>query len=225
MNKLFTYGCSYTYGNGCLPSDVYHKKYKKKPTDCIWNDIVSKEFNLELKNYGIGRNSNDKIIDSIIRTFDEVNENDVVIIQKTFSHRFDIENRKNKNELDYVNNPLTITPSNEIAFKEAGYDDEESEHIMYTLSYMDCDIIQKRFDNRFNFFKKLFKEKNVKSCIVWDVMEYIDYKKYERISEVTKGKIIDNHWSYSGHKNFANVIIDMIKNPPVEKININKRLI
>lgn len=225
MNKLFTYGCSYTYGNGCLPNDIYCKKYKKKSTDCIWNNIVSNEFNLELKNYGIGRNSNDKIIDSMIRTFDEVGKNDIVIIQKTFSHRFDIENRKNKNQLDYVNNPLTITPSNEIAFKEAGYNDEESEHIMNTLSYMDCDIIQKRFDNRFNFFKKLFKEKNVKSCIIWDVMEYMDYEKYERIVEATNGEIVDHHWSYIGHKNFANAIIDMIKNPPVEKRNRNKTIL
>ena len=29
MNNLFVFGCSYTYGNGTLPHEIYPKKYKK----------------------------------------------------------------------------------------------------------------------------------------------------------------------------------------------------
>lgn len=212
MNKLFTYGCSFTHGNGCLPMDIYSKIYKESEKDIIWPEIVAKKLKLELKNYSIGRNSNDKIIDSMIRTFDEVEENDVVIIQKTFSHRFDIENRNNDNELDYSNNPLTITPYIESAFENAGYSESESIHIMNTLSYMDCDIIKKRYNNRFDFFEKLFNQKMVKKCIVWDVLDYHDYREYERIKDVTMGEIDDAHWSYNGHRKFAQVIIQKIKN-------------
>ena len=215
MNRLFTYGCSFTNGNGCFSYEPYYKKYKKSKSDKIWPKTVAEEFDLELKNYSLCRNSNDKIVDSMIRTFDEVNSGDYVIIQKTFSHRFDIENRLTNKEMDYLNNPVTVTPVPEDMFTSAGYDSIESEHIMNTLTYMDCDIIRKRFDDRFNFFKKLFLSKGVKKCIIWNILDYDN--KFQTIHNATNGKIHDTHWSFEGHRNFANKMIDMINNPMLDK--------
>ena len=66
MNKLFVYGCSYTYGNGALPDEVYTKKYKKSEDDLIWPEIVAKEIGYKLYNYAEGGASNDIIFDNII---------------------------------------------------------------------------------------------------------------------------------------------------------------
>ena len=72
MNKLFVYGCSFTYGNGCLPAEPYAQQYKKSEDDLIWPKIVAKEIGFKLYNYGMGAISNDIIFDNIIETFDDV---------------------------------------------------------------------------------------------------------------------------------------------------------
>ena len=56
MNKLFVYGCSFTYGNGCLPAEPYAQQYKKSEDDLIWPKIVAKEIGFKLYNYGYSYN-------------------------------------------------------------------------------------------------------------------------------------------------------------------------
>jgi hypothetical protein len=103
INTLWTFGDSFTYGNGCLPKNIYAIQYKKSDKDKIWPEIVSTELNFKLKNIGMGMFSNDKIIDSIIQNYEYINKNDIVIIGKTFYHRFDIPNFEN-------NKLITISP-------------------------------------------------------------------------------------------------------------------
>ena len=55
MNKLFVFGCSFTYGNGCLPNEPYFLKYKKSEDDLIWPEIIAKKLNL---NFDIVHNVN-----------------------------------------------------------------------------------------------------------------------------------------------------------------------
>jgi len=68
---------------------------------------------------------------------------------------------------------------------------------------MDSEVNDIRVDNRLNFFRELFLAKKVKRCIVWDIMNHLDKNIYERIQEATNDEIVDAHWSYKGHKTFA----------------------
>jgi hypothetical protein len=215
MNNLFVYGCSYTYGNGSLPHEVYPKKYKKSEDDLIWPEIVAKEIGYKLYNYGMGAISNDIILDNMIETFDMISEGDIVILQKTFTHRFDIAPTRKKNH-PYVRQFLTITPNSEEALKYEKYDSSEIESILYNTWLMDNELNDIRVDNRFNFFKKLFLLKGVKKCIYWDVVKHIDKNVYERIQEATDNKIVDAHWSYSGHREFSKVILNKLYQEPLE---------
>ena len=215
MNNLFVYGCSYTYGNGALPHEVYPKKYKKSEDDLIWPEIVAKEIGYKLYNYGMGAISNDIILDNMIETFDMISEGDIVILQKTFTHRFDIAPTRKKNH-PYVRQFLTITPNSEEALKYEKYDSSEIESILYNTWLMDNELNDIRVDNRFNFFKKLFLLKGVKKCIYWDVVKHIDKNVYERIQEATDNKIVDAHWSYSGHREFSKVILNKLYQEPLE---------
>lgn len=221
MSNLFTYGCSFTHGNGCLSFDSYHKQYKKSEDDLIWPEIVAKELNLTLFNNGMGGFSNDKILDTMIETFDEVQEGDIVIIQKTFTHRFDITYRRQKNE-PYSRQGLTITPHCEEALKYQGYNDEEINSILHTVWLMDGEFNDMRVDTRFNFMKKLFLSKRVQKCIIWDVLNYHDKRVYERIQEATNGEVVDAHWSYKGHRTFANVMLNKIKEEPLEIVTVKR---
>ena len=226
MSKLWVFGDSFTAGNGCLHNEEY-TKYKESDDDLIWPEILAKNLNLELVNKGMGLYSNDKIIDSIIEAFDNIQHNDIVIIQKSFVHRFDI-----PNEIDNV--LLTIAPnskhmlnwySNNTNMKKK-YNKFEMKAIEYIAVAMDNKLIQERQNKRFNFLEKLIKNKGVKKCFVWDIIEAIqpDNLKYETIFKATNGKINDGHWSYKGHKDFAEYIIEQIEEEKII-IKLVKKLI
>jgi predicted unusual protein kinase regulating ubiquinone biosynthesis (AarF/ABC1/UbiB family) len=206
MNKLFVFGCSFTHGNGCLPNETYAAKYKKSEDDLIWPEIIAKKLNLKLYNFGMGGFGNDLIMDSMMENFDLITEGDVVIIQKTFSHRFDV-CTKNQNNVDIWQ---TITPQSEHILKEKGYSKNEIISLLQTLSIIDSDLHNQRWIERFEFFKKIIEGKKVKKCILWDIEDGYHIK-YEIIRDVDN-MINDSHWSYKGHKMFAEEMLEKINN-------------
>jgi hypothetical protein len=203
MKTLFVFGCSYTEGNGCYPHEEYCKKYKKHETDLMWPIIVANKLNCKLVNLGLGGASNDKILDRIMINFDNINEGDIVIIEKTFTHRFDF---PLSNKLE------TITPFSQDTLKERhGYTPQEIEHLTFVGTQLDSTLISYRQNYRFDFLgSQLMKLKNIENYILWEVTDY--HVNMERIFDETKGEINDMHWSFSGHKNFASIILEKLSN-------------
>jgi hypothetical protein len=207
MNNLFVFGCSFTEGNGCHLHEPYAKKYKKSEDDLIWPEYVAKKLNLNLHNFGRGLTGNDRIIDSIIDNYNKITEGDIVILQKSFSHRFDVSNT-NQYGIDCWQ---TITPTSLDSLKEIGYYDDDILSLTKTLSIIDSDLNNQRWIRRFNFFKKiLISDKKVKACIFWD-LESGYHVRLKKIVEVDPN-INDGHWSYEGHREFANEILEKLKN-------------
>jgi hypothetical protein len=206
MNKLIVFGCSFTCGNGCLSHDPYFLKYKKSEDDLIWPERLAKKLNLKLFNFGMGGIGNDYIIDSIIHNFELIGKDDIVIIQKTFSHRFDI-CEKAEDGTQYWK---TVTPASELHLKEKGYAENEIAPLMHTLSIIDSDLNNNRWIERIQFFKKIIETyKKVKCCIVWDLEDGYQ-NKWERINHVD-AEINDGHWSFEGHRLFYEEILQKIK--------------
>jgi len=191
MSTLWTFGDSFTAGNGCLFNDEYTSKYKKSEKDKIWNDIIASEFSLKLKNLGLGLYSNDKIIDSVIKSYNLINQNDIVIIGITFYNRFDI---------PYNNELITLSPTN--------LPDDNNELLKEIIIFMDSDLLKQRQLARIFFLKNLLEQKGVK-CLIWEVET--QWIKYQNIKNDSCGEINDLHWSYNGHKEFATYIIEQIK--------------
>jgi hypothetical protein len=192
MNKLWTFGDSFTAGNGCLNTDPFSIEYKQNENDLIWTEIVSKSLDYNLVNCGVGLYSNDKIIDSIIENYHFINKNDIVIIGTTFYSRFDV---------PYNNTLITLSPTN--------LPENDNKLLYEMIVIMDNELLKKRQLNRIIFFKDILKRKGVK-CLLWEVETQWD--KYESIKEASFNKIIDLHWSYKGHALFSNYIINRIKN-------------
>ena len=198
MNKLYVFGDSFTKGCGCLIDDEYSIKYKRSD-DKIWCEIISEKLNMDLINHGVGLNSNDKIIDSIIKEFDLFDDSDVILIQKTFSHRFDIPDIENRLL-------ITISPTQEnlIDFHSKNYTKNytknEIAHINYISILFDSNLYVERQNLRFDFLKKMIESKKVK-CLIWNINDYFHI---DRIIDSTKGEINDFHWSFDGHKEVAN---------------------
>ena len=100
MDKLWTFGDSFTEGHGCKSIQVpyYYKKFKdyidinKK----IWPELLSDSLKLELVNLGKNGISNEWIADTIIANIKNISTNDMVILQTSTAGRYDFPFKKEK---------------------------------------------------------------------------------------------------------------------------------
>jgi hypothetical protein len=203
MNNLFVFGCSFTYGSGCLSGEPYTLKYKKSEDDLIWPEILAKELNLKLYNFGQPGASNGRIIDNIIEKFELIQKNDVVIIQKTFPYRFEAALIR-----DTVHHTLfTITPHTYDLLLKEGYSKEEANALCMVSVINNNLAFSKKTEKLFDFIKKSILNKGAHKCMIWDWMDY-EYK-YQIIQQADK-TINDAHWSYEGHSMFANELLEKL---------------
>jgi hypothetical protein len=137
-----------------------------------------------------------------------INENDIIILQKSFNHRFDIPDFNNKRLFTIAPNPENLLNNFYLTENEEKYSKNEIEHLNYVTTLMDGELISQRHDIRFNFIKKILIEYKKTKCIIWDMPPIGD--KYETITEATNGEIIDNHWSFKGCKDFSKYILDKL---------------
>ena len=207
-NNLFVYGCSYTRCFECNEDHIYKQKYKKSEDDTGWPDIIAKKFDLNLYNYGAGLNSNDKIFDSIINSFSLIKENDIVIIERTFNHRYDIPDLDNKQLITMAPNPENLLRGFWPTDSDKAYTKKEIEHLTYMSVLMESDLLRERYKKRFEFIQKvLIDYKKVKKCIVWD-LETVPL--INSIYVATNGLVEDHHWSFQGCKDFSELILEQL---------------
>ncbi len=88
MGTLWTFGDSFTAGDGCVHNlgirdggFKYYNEYKESDSN-IWPNILGKTIGFDTKNIGKSGASNDYIIDSIIDNFNDIQSDDIVIIEK-----------------------------------------------------------------------------------------------------------------------------------------------
>ncbi len=218
MNNLWTFGCSFTHGDGTLEHDLYNQKYKLKSDDLSWNHLLSRKINYDLKNRGLPGVSNDTIIDTIIKNWEFVSAGDVVIIGKTWSHRFDFPKENNSREVKSI---VYRGGEKDVQkwFNDATiglFTNEQIETIkMFSVEFATQRAYSIRHDFRLNFLKeRLVKDRGVKICYIWDVEGL--WEKFELIVNATAGEIVDHHWSFKGHKDFCSYLENQIKiNPSI----------
>ena len=78
MATLWTFGDSFTSGDGCVENlgirdgdFKYYNEYKKPGSD-IWPNLLGKTLGCDVKNLGKSGASNDYILDSIIDNFNMI---------------------------------------------------------------------------------------------------------------------------------------------------------
>jgi hypothetical protein len=191
---LWVFGDSNTEGHGCRPNFEYYQKYYKEG-DKIWPEWLSEYLGIHLVNRGKSGASNDLILDRIIDSFDEIKVGDVVIIGKTYSHRFDIPQKGQLIPIFWDWEVFAPTPI------ISEFTQEEIEIIIdFLYHFMDSPLFDKRWDKRFEWVKSLLETKGCK-VVVWDVNK--ELIRMESIFGATKGKVDDWHMSFRGHKDFS----------------------
>jgi hypothetical protein len=207
MGTLWTFGGSFTNGDGCIKTKgirdgdlKYYNEYKKSDDD-IWPNILGKTIGFNVKNIGKSAASNDYIIDSIIDNFDMIESNDVVVIQKTFYQRFDIPKLDGSKFMTQSGEELSLL-SIDLNKNKSNKNKLEIETILnYGVLFSDNLLFKQRQDKRFNFIEKQLRNK-INKILIWDADSDLR-KSIETISQHTNGKIKDYHFSFNGHKSFS----------------------
>jgi hypothetical protein len=207
METLWTFGDSFTAGDGCVDTIgirdgnyKYYNEYKQSDND-IWPNILGKTIGFNVKNIGKSGASNDYILDSIIDNFDIIESNDVVIIQKTFYQRFDVP-KLNNNEFHTQYAEYLDLLSIDLNKNKYNKNKLEIETILnYGVLFSDNPLFKERQDKRFNFIEKQLRNKANK-ILIWNILDVFNGN-IETIGHHTKGKIKDYHFSFNGHKSFS----------------------
>ena len=208
MATLWTFGDSFTAGDGCVKNIAirdgdfkYYNEYKKSDSDDIWPNLLGNTIGFNVKNLGKSGASNDYILDSIIDYFNLIGSDDVVIIEKTFYQRFDVP-RLNSNQFHTQYAEELYFLSIDLENNKYNKDKLEIETILnYGILFSDNSLFKERQDKRFGFIESILKEKANK-ILIWDIDSDIR-KSIETIGRHTRGKIKDYHFSFNGHKAFS----------------------
>lgn len=212
MQTLWVFGDSFTFGHGCR-EDCHFKHYLpyKKEGDDIWPNHLSKMLNCEVKNYGKNGASNDWIIDSIIDVFDDIKEGDYVIINKTHHGRIDI---PYDNQFYNVLTVLERKDDIEMSKFLNNFDDEKFNAVVNFQYHFAEDVLyKKRQDKRYKLLMDvLLKDRKVKTCYIWYHQDQNLIQRFETVHQHTSKKIKDWHFSFNGHKQFANYVFNRVIN-------------
>jgi len=208
MNTLHTFGDSFTFGYGCVEHCSFTEYYKyKKEGDDIWPNHLAKRLGMNVSNHGKNAFCNEQIFDSIIKNFDSIKENDIVIIEKTYHNRLSVPTNSewvSALSIDYTTNEHWKTKLEKVFSKE-----EVETLINFQYYFSLKKLYEKRNNDRFNFIKKILIDNiKVKDCIIWDMPKI--YNSFESVKTATNGEFIDFHFSFKGHKQFAEYIENII---------------
>jgi hypothetical protein len=209
MNKIWGFGDSFTFGHGCRPDgpNVAYYYGHKKENDKIWLDWLGEYMNMRAINLGICGASNDTILDSIIDNWENIKNDDIVIIGITYNGRFDIPiNNRLQSVLWDWEERLPIID------KDKNFRKEEIETVLnFKYYFSNSELYKNRQLKRISFIERLLKSKNIK-CFTWDVKSYVIFDSIDTIKNDTNGLIDDSHFSFKGHYDFANIIHKKITN-------------
>ena len=91
MNKLYTFGCSYTEGFSEFFKSPMYLKYKEFNGGVFpksWPDILAEKLKFDLVNYGEGAAGNQQIFNIFSKKCRELQKGDIVIIEWSFIERY-----------------------------------------------------------------------------------------------------------------------------------------
>lgn len=228
MNTLWTFGDSFTFGYACnelctTKIQLDYLPYKKQGDD-IWPNYLGKMLGYKVKNMGKNGVSNEYIFQTIIDNFNNINENDIVIINMTHHGRIEVPVEDDVLNI-FFNDKLNTNASNKELIKKSlqrilNYKNIEDVDEIYTTIvnfqyyFMGNSYYKNKNIKKFKFLEeRLINEKKVKFCFLWGLEENKDIlNSFEKINEHTNNKIEDGHFSFNGHKFFSNFIHSLIIN-------------
>ena len=235
MNTLFTFGCSYTadFETNNIENYLKYKEYRGGSYPKSWPTLLSEKMGMNVKNYGIGGTGNQSIFEQFCIHCDEINENDVVIIEWSFIHRYRMVIDNGSRHSWY--NITTGRPTLEIFDKSKStfeiFDKIHNTIIENRTSdlYVDEIFNYIKLINEFSKSKKFkifywFADEGMKKRLSRDTIDIENFICWEKsikeetylqggitIKEETNNVVNDDHFGESGHQIQSNIIYKHIQ--------------
>lgn len=220
MNKLWCFGDSFTYGHGCRPGYEYFDK-GIHPAGTIWTTLIAKSLSLEEVNLGIPGNAMPNILNQIIYNLKNFKKGDHIILTNTLPIRVMYPNIE-RTKIEHLTTDLLLYPDNPMHLKE--HKDhlklrfKRKEDRYDIVNYISSAVLPNtqlwlnHYTNQLievqNYLLKFEMEVFFWDYSIWNSPK--SYLNFETIDYDTKGKIKDGHWSWQGHKDFAEYLLKRI---------------
>jgi hypothetical protein len=217
MNKLYTFGCSYTapYVGNNIPTYKKYREFKGGEYPKTWPELLSKKLNLSLVNYGIGGSGNDLIFETFCDNSDKLKKGDTVIIEWSYHTRVNYKFDLSSDILDEI-----FVGRNQQYYMDQVYKYEKLIDLLCKLIGVnvyywsaDCVII-------YTLDKSLLHNKKYLMCNKVENDENSGYTPFNTVFKLggqtikmeTNGQIDDLHFGETGHSIMADLFYDHIIN-------------
>jgi hypothetical protein len=215
-NKAWFFGDSFTYGHGCKPGFEYYDKYPDI-RESTWTDIISDRLNKEQINEGAPGNATPFILKQVIENLANFSEGDFVFITDALPIRLVYPSKetgsivplttdiilwpeRNKNNQHVINRYLHTKEQRRVVL-----DFIHQSILKYDEYWIDY------YMNQFLDIQKHLLSLGV-NTYTWSHKIWVSPSPFECITAATNGEVYDGHWSWLGHKQFANYMLSRINN-------------
>jgi len=203
LNKLWVFGDSFDYGYELTDENhEYYKKFKT-PEGKHYTEHIAHKYNLKIENLSVPGYGSSNILYLLSKGLPHIKEDDYVILHTSDSNRltgFEPVNGGHSFQLAALSIWYSKSDEEIMNFINTSY--------LQTFSKFMVDCI----DPFHHYFEEFYYQ------IFFNVLTSIkckkkfgytteEWNKYETINQHTLGEINDNHWSYNGHREFADRII------------------
>jgi hypothetical protein len=214
MNKLWCFGDSFTAGQGCRSGDEYFKLYPNKGQK-IWTTLLAEKLSLEEINLGIPGNSNPYILKQIIENLKQITDKDIVILSDTLPFRSVLYNQAEKN-ISPITTDIAIWPEdnpNGDLYIKNFFNHKKDKMVLidylHTFKLPYHETWTEYYLNQFLDIQSHLLKLNTQ-VYFWSHKIWKRPSRFEIITNATNRKVIDGHWSWKGHKDFSNYLLERI---------------
>jgi hypothetical protein len=205
VNTIWGFGDSFTFGHGCRPDgplSEYYNEYRIEG-DKVWLEWLGEWKNMNTINLGVCGASNEYIFDSVLDNHKNIKSGDVVIIGSTLWGRRDI-------PIDGRWLPLLsiLEADGEVVGVDTMSLEDRNLLIDYQLKFGENPMWKVRMSKRYEFLKETLSDRGVE-VLLWNIKDEI-IKRMEKIGNVSP--YMDYHFSFTGHKKFAEYLLEKLSN-------------
>ena len=194
---IYFFGDSFTKGDGCNFGFEYYDRDSDLPKQ-KWTDIISDELNEPTKNFGKSGAGSQWIYNKLTYYLDIFKPNDYIFVTDSIFIR----------QLGVVHDRIeTVGPSYEFETPERkNANTLNLSYNVYPFEPQWNDYYIKLFEK----FGRYLKSNNIKFIFTHYREFMFQPDKYMNIVTETNGEIDDNHFSWLGHQQFAEYLINQI---------------
>ena len=211
-NKVWFFGDSFTFGEGCVNevNGQPHPYLKRHPEGKLWTDIVGDFLNRDKVNLGVSGCSNQHVLEEMVLYLPKIKRDDIVIVGTPIGARYKVYVGHDLNKFLHINQGSFDQTSRKIEITHDESYNKELNGVLEKYLYEYIMPSSYTYESHYtNLIEKILIELNNRGVhtLLWDFNEF---GKHERIREVTD--IDDYHWSWEGHRTWANKCINKLKN-------------